>query len=216
MALFLFYCFAYLSPSVLSIFLSSTSPEEVIHRSAIRAVFSLSPASSPSVTWLKTDVGVINRRQRKPAEPPQYHGSSSLWCLVLQHRVTDNFSLSCIIELSFSVHSSRKIEKNLRATSSWANIASVFCCAFISVLSQSSFLSLMGMEDLACTASHTYTQAHNDFHSVPLSAAGAVETHGRGSRISISKKGWECVREYECAFVCVGAPRCSLNQYLWI
>lgn len=67
---------------------SSTSPEEVIHRSANQTVFSLSPASSPSVTWLKTDVGVINRRQRKPAE---YRRSSSLWCLVQQHRVADNF-----------------------------------------------------------------------------------------------------------------------------
>ncbi len=66
-------CITYLPPSVLSIFLPSTSPEEVIHRSGNLAVFSLSPASSPSVTWLKTDVGVINRRQRKPGEPPQYH-----------------------------------------------------------------------------------------------------------------------------------------------
>lgn len=59
-------CITYLFPSVWSIFLSSTSPEEVIHPSGNLAVFSLSPASSSSVTWLKTDVEVINRRQRKP------------------------------------------------------------------------------------------------------------------------------------------------------
>lgn len=86
-------CITYLSPSVLSIFFSSTPPEKVIHRSGNLAVFSLSPASSPSVTWPKTDVGVINRRQRKPCEPPQYHSSPSLWCLVQQHCVTDNFSI---------------------------------------------------------------------------------------------------------------------------
>lgn len=85
-------CITYLFPSMWSIFLSSTSPEEVIHPFGNLAVFSLSPASPFSVTWLKTDVGVISMRQRKPGEPPQNHCSSSLWCLVQQHHATDNFS----------------------------------------------------------------------------------------------------------------------------
>ncbi|KAM7389173.1 hypothetical protein PAMP_023166 [Pampus punctatissimus] len=65
--LLLLSCITYLFLSVLSIFLSSDSPEEVIHRSGILAVFSLSPASSSSVTWLKTDVEVINGRHFDPS-----------------------------------------------------------------------------------------------------------------------------------------------------
>lgn len=45
----------YLSSSVLSIFLFSTSPEKVIHRSGNPAVFSLSPASSLSLYHLAKD-----------------------------------------------------------------------------------------------------------------------------------------------------------------
>lgn len=48
------------------------------------------PPLSLSVTWLKTDVSVSNRRQRT-RERAQYRSSSSLWCLVQQHRVTDCF-----------------------------------------------------------------------------------------------------------------------------
>lgn len=61
-------CIAYLSPSMLSILLFSSSLEQVIHRSGNPAVFSLSPAFSRSVTWLKTDVRFINRRQKKADE----------------------------------------------------------------------------------------------------------------------------------------------------
>lgn len=53
-----------------------------------------------------------------------------------------------------------------------ANNASVFCCAFISVLFQSSFCNSRGRRP------GVQRQAHNGLLSLPLSAAGAVKIHG--------------------------------------
>lgn len=98
-------------------------------------------------------------------------------------------------------------KKKLHASPLEQNVASVFWYAFISVLSQPSLRHSWGWHARHCICTYT----HNGLLSLPLSAAGAVETHGRGKCISISKKAVNvCESMHVCECVCV--PRCSLNQ----
>lgn len=187
MAVFLLYCFI----SLPSFYLFSSSPA---HQ------FSFDLPYLPLITWLKMDVRVNNRRQKIQTIISQLLVFFILYVSIPStSRLYD--SSGNYIFLSLSAAPERRTQTQRH--SSWVNIASVFCCAFISVLSQSTFSNSWGWRPgMHGIASHKH--AHNGLLSLLLSAAGAAKIHGRVQCISISKEA-ENVCENMNMRVCPGA-----------
>lgn len=170
------------------------------------------PPHPPFITWLKTDVGVIKEEMEQTGRSSTV---SQLFILMV-------FSWAALCRWTFSIPPTALL-LNTEADSSLSlftfpekkvNASPVECTlhqcfvAFISVLSHSSFLSLMGRETHHAPQLRTHTHAHNGIVSLPLSAAGAGGgLMGEGNIFPFlnrkERKGWECV--WVCMCMCPGA-----------
>lgn len=180
----------HLSPSFLSIFFFSSSP--VFIWSALSSSYHLAKDGCQG-------------QQQETENPNYYITTPRFFILYVSIPSTSRLYDSSENYISVSLSAAPERLTQTQYESSWVNIASVFCCAFISVLSQSTFSNSWGWRPgMRSIASHKH--AHNGLLSLLLSAAGAVKNHGRVQCISISKEaGNVCENMNVCVCVCPGA-----------